>query len=217
MQGEECRRDRTAIPKIPKKLLGYLSKWVDCTGWRAAASKSRSASIRTIELPLPAILQFCRRPAWTARSVAGKASQLEHFDYVQRGHLHSNRKNSRWSGSARPSRRSGRTGAIRIGQPGRRIGRYRLGLPTRRMTRLQGRFLVATKTTLPRCTPRSTTSTRWTSCAQFIQKTLCEKENLLADQFAMTEFPLIRGGELCGLHFSLRWSPQRALGSDLGG
>jgi hypothetical protein len=39
---------------------------------------------------------------------------------------------------------------------------------------------------------------------QFIQKTLCEKENLLVDQFAMTEFPLIRGGELCGLHFSLR-------------
>jgi hypothetical protein len=38
----------------------------------------------------------------------------------------------------------------------------------------------------------------------FIHETLCEKENLLPDQFAMTEFPLIRGGELCGLHFSLR-------------
>jgi hypothetical protein len=41
---------------------------------------------------------------------------------------------------------------------------------------------------------------------QFVQKTLCEKENLLVDQFAMTEFPLIRGGERCGLRFSLRGS-----------
>ena len=32
-------------------------------------------------------------------------------------YLHSNRKNSRWSGSARPSRRSDRIGTIRIGQP----------------------------------------------------------------------------------------------------
>ncbi len=48
---------------------------------------------------------------------------------------------------------------------------------------------------------------------QFIQKALCEKENLLVDQFAMTEFPLIRGGELCGLHFSLRGPRNVRLGA----
>jgi hypothetical protein len=48
---------------------------------------------------------------------------------------------------------------------------------------------------------------------QFVQKTLCEKENLLADQFTMTEFPLTRGGELCGLHFSLRGPRNVRLGA----
>jgi hypothetical protein len=39
---------------------------------------------------------------------------------------------------------------------------------------------------------------------QFIHKTLCEKENLLVDQFTMTEFELTRGKEPCGIQFSLR-------------
>ena len=39
---------------------------------------------------------------------------------------------------------------------------------------------------------------------QFIHKTLCEKENLLVDQFTMTEFQLIRGKQPCGIQFSLR-------------
>ncbi|HUE15404.1 MAG TPA: hypothetical protein VMR25_14655 [Planctomycetaceae bacterium] len=39
---------------------------------------------------------------------------------------------------------------------------------------------------------------------QFIHQTLCEKENLLADQFTMTEVRLTRGNESCGLQFSLR-------------
>jgi hypothetical protein len=38
----------------------------------------------------------------------------------------------------------------------------------------------------------------------FIHKTLCAKENLLVDQFAMSEVRLTRGNESCGLQFSLR-------------
>lgn len=37
----------------------------------------------------------------------------------------------------------------------------------------------------------------------FIHRTLCEKENLLTDQFRMTEMPLTRRGRCCGLQFSL--------------
>ena len=39
---------------------------------------------------------------------------------------------------------------------------------------------------------------------QFVHKTLCEKENLLADQFTMTEVRLTRGNGPCGLQFCLR-------------
>jgi hypothetical protein len=39
---------------------------------------------------------------------------------------------------------------------------------------------------------------------QFIHKTLCEKENLLVDQFRMTEVRLTRGSGPCGLQFCLR-------------
>jgi len=39
---------------------------------------------------------------------------------------------------------------------------------------------------------------------QFIHKTLCEKENLLADQFTMTDVRLTRGYGPCGLQFCLR-------------
>jgi hypothetical protein len=38
---------------------------------------------------------------------------------------------------------------------------------------------------------------------QFIHQTLCEKENLLVDQFTMTEFELTRGKKPCGIQFSL--------------
>ncbi len=37
----------------------------------------------------------------------------------------------------------------------------------------------------------------------FVHRTLCEKENLLADEFQMTETQLTRRGRQCGLHFSL--------------
>jgi hypothetical protein len=39
---------------------------------------------------------------------------------------------------------------------------------------------------------------------QFIHKTLCEKESLLADQFTMTEVQLTHGNGPCGLQFCLR-------------
>ncbi len=39
---------------------------------------------------------------------------------------------------------------------------------------------------------------------QFIHKTLCEKENLLADQFTMTEVRLTSGSGPCGIQFCLR-------------
>jgi len=39
---------------------------------------------------------------------------------------------------------------------------------------------------------------------RYIHKTLCEKENLLAEQFSMTELQLTRHSELCGLQFCLR-------------
>ena len=39
---------------------------------------------------------------------------------------------------------------------------------------------------------------------QFIHRTLCEKENLLADQFRMTEVRLTSGSGSCGLQFCLR-------------
>lgn len=37
----------------------------------------------------------------------------------------------------------------------------------------------------------------------FIHATLCDRENILQDQFALTETPLTRAGRACGLHFFL--------------
>lgn len=39
---------------------------------------------------------------------------------------------------------------------------------------------------------------------RFIHRTLCQKENLLDDQYRTTEFRLIRGEQMCGLQFCLR-------------
>lgn len=38
----------------------------------------------------------------------------------------------------------------------------------------------------------------------FVHKTLCDRENLLEDQFGLTETALIRRGCDCGLHFCLQ-------------
>ena len=38
----------------------------------------------------------------------------------------------------------------------------------------------------------------------FVHHRLCAKENLLEDQFAMTESPIVRGGEQCGIQFLLQ-------------
>jgi hypothetical protein len=39
---------------------------------------------------------------------------------------------------------------------------------------------------------------------RFVHEALCEKENLLADQFTMTEVRLTRGNGPCGLEICLR-------------
>jgi hypothetical protein len=39
---------------------------------------------------------------------------------------------------------------------------------------------------------------------RFVHETLCAKENLVADEFAITEVRLTRAGELCGLQFCVR-------------
>jgi hypothetical protein len=39
---------------------------------------------------------------------------------------------------------------------------------------------------------------------RFIHETLCTKENLVADEFHISEVRLIRGRELCGLQFCVR-------------
>lgn len=38
----------------------------------------------------------------------------------------------------------------------------------------------------------------------FVHKTLCDRENILADQFALAETRLTRQGQPCGLQFSLQ-------------
>jgi len=38
----------------------------------------------------------------------------------------------------------------------------------------------------------------------FIHKTLCQRENILEDQFGLTVTALFRSGGNCGLHFCLR-------------
>ena len=48
---------------------------------------------------------------------------------------------------------------------------------------------------------------------QFIHKTLCEKENLLEEQFSMTEMSLIRRGRSCGLQFSINGPRSVRLGA----
>jgi hypothetical protein len=47
----------------------------------------------------------------------------------------------------------------------------------------------------------------------YVHQTLCEKENLLADQFAMTEMQLMRRGRDCGLQFSLQGPRSVRLGA----
>lgn len=47
----------------------------------------------------------------------------------------------------------------------------------------------------------------------FIHRTLCEKENLLPDQFHMTEMLLTRRGRECGIQFSLHGPRSVRLGA----
>ena len=47
----------------------------------------------------------------------------------------------------------------------------------------------------------------------FVHRALCEKENLLAEQFPLTEVPLVRRGKACGLQFSLHGPRDVRLGA----
>ena len=47
----------------------------------------------------------------------------------------------------------------------------------------------------------------------FIHRTLCEKENLLADQYVLTELPLSRRQRQCGLQFTLQGPRSLRLGA----
>ena len=47
----------------------------------------------------------------------------------------------------------------------------------------------------------------------FIHTTLCEKENLLADQFGMSEIMLIKRGRECGMQFLLQGPRSVRLGA----
>lgn len=48
---------------------------------------------------------------------------------------------------------------------------------------------------------------------KYVHRTLCEKENLLADQFTMTEMQITRRGRGCGLQFSLQGPRSVRLGA----
>jgi len=72
------------------------------------------------------------------------------------------------------------------------------------MMRLQGRFLVALKTTHTQMDTTVNDIHTLAELRQFIHQTLCVKENLLADQFTMTDVRLTRGSGPCGRRFYLR-------------
>lgn len=48
---------------------------------------------------------------------------------------------------------------------------------------------------------------------EYIHRTLCEKENLLAEQFTMTEMQLTRGSRTCGMQFSIHGPRSVRLGA----
>ena len=47
----------------------------------------------------------------------------------------------------------------------------------------------------------------------YVHHTLCKKENLLADQFVMTEMQLTRRGRVCGLQFLIQGPRSVRLGA----
>jgi hypothetical protein len=66
-----------------------------------------------------------------------------------------------------------------------------------------GRHRIATETNHPMSEPVDDVRTI-DELRQFVHETLCAKENLVANEFAMTEVRLTRAGELCGLQFCVR-------------
>lgn len=57
-------------------------------------------------------------------------------------------------------------------------------------------------------------SVRWMSeLRRHVHQTLCERENLMPEQFELQEVPLLRMGEPCGLQFVLRGPRNVRLGA----
>ena len=48
---------------------------------------------------------------------------------------------------------------------------------------------------------------------KFVHTTLCNRENLLSDQFAVTEICLRRGGRVCGMEFAIHGPRHIRLGA----
>ena len=51
---------------------------------------------------------------------------------------------------------------------------------------------------------------------RYIHESLCAKENLVPNEFAISEVRLIRGGQMCGMQFCLRGPRSVSPGGDLG-
>ena len=47
----------------------------------------------------------------------------------------------------------------------------------------------------------------------FVHRTLCQRENILPDQFSLTESPMLRQGQSCGLEFCLHGPRSIRLGA----
>lgn len=43
----------------------------------------------------------------------------------------------------------------------------------------------------------------WEELTTYVHRTLCQRENLLADQFPISEMPLCKAGRICGVQFTV--------------
>ena len=51
----------------------------------------------------------------------------------------------------------------------------------------------------------------WEELISYVHKTLCKRENLVADQFPISEMPLSKAGNACGVQFTLHGPRQLRL------
>jgi hypothetical protein len=136
--------------------------------------------------------------------MAGDSSQSEHFDYVLRRRSPLETQEFELVGIRKSAEMKGSHGRI----PGVRCCARNRPIPIWPANNTDD----ATPGTVP-CCPQDHASTMHTrvddvhtldELRQFIYQTLCAKENLLADQFTMTEVRLNSGSGPCGIQFCLR-------------